>query len=55
MTLVSTVNLMLSSLTVVSQIIIGFVVLSFAIRNEKLTLFFGKNKVDCFVKTVNCG
>lgn len=45
MTLVSTANLILSSLTVVGQVIIGLIVISLMVRNEKLTRFFGKNAV----------
>lgn len=45
MTLVSIANLILSSLTVIGQIAIVVVVIAFAIRNEKLLQFFGRNTV----------
>lgn len=45
MTLVSTANLILSSLTVIGQIIIALVAVAFLIRNEKLLQFFGNNAI----------
>lgn len=45
MTLISTANLILSSLTVIGQVIIALIVIAFVIRNEKLLQFFGKNAV----------
>ncbi len=45
MTLVSIVNLILSSFAVIGQVVIGLVIISLVIRNEKLTQFFGKNAI----------
>lgn len=45
MALVSTANLILSSLTVTGQVIIGVVIISLIIRNEKLIRLFAKNAV----------
>jgi len=42
---VSTVNLILSLLTIVGQVIIGALVILLLIRNEKFVGFFGKNAV----------
>ncbi len=43
MTLAPTVNFILSSLTVIGQIIIGIAIVLIATRNKKLVQFFGKN------------
>lgn len=45
MTMISTANLILSSLTVIGQAIIGFAVILLIIHNEKLIRFFGKNAI----------
>ena len=45
MTLISTANLILSSLTVIGQVVIGLIIISLIARNEKLTRFFGKNAI----------
>lgn len=45
MTLISAVNLILSSLTVAGQAIIIVAFIALAIRNEKIIRFFGKNAV----------
>ena len=45
MTMVSTVNLIISSLTVIGQIAISLAVIALIIRDKKLIRFFGKNAV----------
>lgn len=45
MTIISIVNLVLSSLTVIGQVIIGFAVISLIIHNEKLVQLFGKGAI----------
>lgn len=45
MTLISTANLILSSLTVIGQVILGLAVISIVIRNERVSRFFDKNAV----------
>lgn len=43
--MISTANFILSSLTAIGQVIIGLVIVSLIIRNEKLTRILGKNAV----------
>jgi len=45
MTLVSATNLILSSLTVIGQIVVGFVIIALVIRHEKFLQLFGKNAI----------
>lgn len=45
MTLVSTANIILSSLTVIGQIIIALIIISFIFRKTKILELFGKNAI----------
>lgn len=45
MTLVSTVNIILSSLTIIGQIIVALIIISFISRKTKILELFGKNAI----------